>query len=202
MLLLKPKFFFLFFICLVFAGVSAKAEELCDDAQIAELVQREMSFPDKSKRAESVLRQVEIGVSKGLLKAEQRKNAEEAILEYSIRHSKKCPIPQSLRGRIHDVVAITKADAQPCAKGQFETVVNRQHRTLKSAGGYPMFEELIKAQIEANVIADAKEAFSLKWSSDPAFRDRVIRAGLEVNTMFASNCKNIADPILDIIEDF
>ena len=178
------------------------AQEFCDDANIYQEIKSETTAAETSARLAAILRQVDMGITKGFLKASQRQNAIESMLEYSIRHERKCQVPRTLRTKISDTIAITKNDAVYCPDGKFNTVIDRQHRTLKGAGGYEVFENMIKAQIQNNVISPAKENFNAKWNNDRGFRDRVIKTGLEVNVMFANNCKNLQDPILDIISEF
>ena len=195
------RYLFCFLVAFSFA-LPVNAQNFCDDANIYQEVKAEMDSPDVSPQLAAILRQVDVGATKGFLKADQKEKAVSAMLEYSIRHSRKCPIPLSLRNQISDTIAITKDHAVHCSDGQYKTVVDRQYRTLKGAGGYEIFETMIKSQIENNVISPARENFNAKWANDRGFRERVIKTGLAVNVMFANNCKNLQDPILDIISEF
>lgn len=194
--------FLLSFLVTVCIASPSYAQAFCDDSNLYQEVKTETAAAETSPRLAAILRQVDMGITKGFLKASQRQNAIEAMLEYSIRHERKCQIPRALRTKISDTIAITKDDAVFCPDGKYQTVIDRQHRTLKGAGGYEVFETMIKTQIENNVISPAKENFNAKWNNDRGFRDRVIKTGLEVNVMFANNCKNLQDPILDIISEF
>ena len=181
---------------------SASAENICDDLALHNEVKDQVNAPAPSANLKTISYEVEKGISKGLIKDTARDSAISTVFEYSLRHRRKCDIPQSLRDRIYNMIALTKADAAMCERGQFQKVIDRQHRTLKATEGYEVFEGVIKTQVAGHTPPQAQEKFNTKWDNDEGFRDRVIRAGLRLNVMFSNNCKNVPDPILDIIEEF
>jgi len=179
----------------------AFAQDVCNDDAIAKQVYAALAADKPSPQVSAIKQQVDTAISRFVIKRQYRGEAEATALEVSLRHAADCKMPKALRDRIANVIAITKDDAVTCQQGQFLTAVERQYRSLQESDGYPIFEELIKSQISDNIVEEARLRFLSRWE-DKAFRSMVIKAGLEVTTMFANNCANIQDPILDIIADF
>jgi len=193
---------FVFLVFMLFISNPVFAQNSCLDGEISKDIAALLASPEKPARVEAVLKQVAFGTSKGLLKPELTEEANAVFVEYALRRERKCSVPQNLRDRMTRLIAITKDNAVQCEAGRFTTIIDRQHNTLKSSGGYEVFQQVIKTQIESNVTPQAREMFVARWDKDAGFRDRIIRAGLEINTMFSNNCANLQDPILAIVAEF
>lgn len=180
----------------------ADAQAACSDADVSQQLSDTLVNINASPDGVAVAKQVEIAASKGLIKPGKKEAMLSYALEYLIRKSSKCPIPEALTAKVSNALAIGKSDGERCEVGQFSTAVDRQFKTLKSSGGYEVFEGMIKQQVSANIVSSAKDVFIARWEGDSGFRESVIKAGLEMGAMHTSNCANPQDPILKIIEEF
>ena len=126
----------------------------------------------------------------------------EAALEYYLRKTGNCSVPESLNTRVSSALSLGKQSGERCEVGQFSTAVNRQFNTIKSSGGYEVFENMVKQQVSNVIIAEAGEVFAQKWDNDPKFRENAIKAGLEMGVMQVSGCSNPEAPILKVIQNF
>lgn len=188
------------FIAVVFAPSSVRAE--CDDDQILKQVSALLIDVNSSPQAVLIARQIELGVEKGFIKPERKEAMLKAALEYYLRKVEQCSVPDALNARVSDALSIGSSDGERCEVGRFTKAVDRQFSTIKSSGGYELFEGMVKQQVSSLVVADAGAVFIERWDDDPQFREKAIRAGLEMGVMQVSHCSNPEAPILKIIEEF
>ena len=193
---------FLYFIAAVFVVFPFSARAACVEADVTKQVSALLIDINSSPQAVSISRQIELGVEKGFVKPARKKAMLEAALEYYVRKTAKCPVPDTLNARVSDALSIGASDGERCHAGQFSKAVDRQYATIKSSGGYEVFEGMIKQQVSSLVVADAGAVFIERWDDNPKFREKVIRAGLEMGVMQVSRCSNPEAPILKIIEEF
>ena len=190
------------FVMMLIFSTPVMAQETCLksdlDSKIAALMQE--TTPE-SLRVQAT-KQVEIGVAKGIVRAEGKDDLIAVIIEYVTRKNAGCAIPPILSGRVSRALAIIPAGGEPCPDGQFDKIIERQFGVLKASNGFGVFESVIKQQIAENVIPSAKQRFTEKWDSNQGFRERVIKAGLQLNVMYTNKCTNLPDPILSIIAEF
>ncbi|NCT40861.1 MAG: hypothetical protein GW778_04275 [Alphaproteobacteria bacterium] len=196
------RLFILSLFMLFFTAPYAHAQMSCLNADVKEEVARLMqqSTPD-SARAKAT-KQVEIGIAKGIVKPEKKRELVEVVVEYSTRKNAKCAIPNQLKARVSNSLSLIQGDWKYCAEEGFDIIIDRQFDALKASNGYEIFEGVIKQQISSNVIPDARAKFIERWDANPGFRERVIKTGLELNVMYTNKCSNIPDPIMDIIAEF
>ena len=185
---------------LVFFVAVPEAQASCVDEDIDRAV-REHSIK-RSEQAVALTKQIDLGIEKTLIKPNRREVMINTALEYFVRKSDGCAIPERLNATISEALLIGKVDGEVCEAGQYATSVNRQFRTLKSAGGYEVFEQIVKEQVSGLIIAEAGVLFTERWQNDPAFRETAIKAGLEMGVMQVSGCSNPEAPILKVISDF
>ncbi|MFK7839630.1 MAG: hypothetical protein AB8B83_04810 [Bdellovibrionales bacterium] len=193
---------FIFFAFLVSFSLPAYAQQSCLNADIRDEVKAVLKDDSPNSRLVMATKQVEIGIAKGVIKAENKNDLISAITEYTVRKSGACNVPNVLKDRVARSIAFTSGVGKACADGQFEKVINRQFNALRSSEGYAAFEGIIKEQISDSVIPVARDVFIQKWDSNEGFRERVIKAGLELNVMYSNQCNNLADPVLGIVAEF
>ena len=200
------RLFLILFFCCLFHPFLVFAEEsvvdLCDDVAVEKQVSSYMLDINQSKQAVAIARQVELGVKKGFVKPGYRDEMLEAALEYYLRKTNQCEVPPTLNARVSTALSLGKADGEFCEVGQFEKAVNRQFETLKSSGGYEVFEGMVKAQVANLIVEPASDVFVQRWDEESGFREKSIRAGLEMGVMQVSGCSNPEAPILLMIAEF
>lgn len=194
------RFLFLFlFVSLCSSPVFAQGK--CDDAVIAQQVSDAKSDTANSNVFKDADTQVNMGIARGHLKPEMKEQMVSALIEFTLRKSAQCHIPNRLKVIASSSITITNT-GEPCAVGQFSKVVNRQYNTLKSSTEFGEFESMIKAQVVGNMIDSVANIFSERWDRDTVFRANAIKSGLEMGIMMTNGCSNPQDPVLDVIAAF
>lgn len=198
------KLFLIVFTAFVFFFSNAVLADnaACEEDVIQNQVQSLMVNVNQSQQGVTIARQVELGLEKGFVKPDRKEDMLRAAYEFYIRKKEQCYVPVSLSSRVSDALSIGASDGVSCQLGQFSKAVDRQFSTIKATGGYPAFEEVIKKQVSKLIVADAGEIFTAKWEADPKFREKSIKAGLEMGVMQMSGCSNPEAPILEVIATF
>jgi len=186
-------------LCLYAFPVLAKGQ--CDDVAIAAQVSEAHSSTADSAVYKDADTQVNMGIARGHLKPEMKEQMVSALIEFTLRKSAQCHIPNRLKSIASSSITIVNA-GEPCAVGQFTKIVNRQYNTLKSSTEFGQFENMIKAQVAGNMIDSVAHIFEARWDRDAVFRANAIKSGLEMSIMMTNGCSNPQDPVLDIIAAF
>ena len=194
--------FVFFFFVFSFPAHAQKTEDACVDSDIQKQVTNIVSGVQSTKQSALVKKHVEIAVEKGFVRAERKNDVYEAAVEFFVRRSAKCDMPDDLAARVSRGVSLGKPGGDVCRPEQFAKAVDRQHKTLKDSGGYDLYKGVLREGIAAYLVEDLHHAFIQKWDADVVFRESVIRAGLEIGAMQVSGCSNPEEPALRVIESF
>jgi len=194
------RFVFLFLLASLYT-LPVFAQGQCDDAVIAQQVSEAVSDRSGSIVFKDADTQVNMGIARGHLRPEMKEQMVSALIEFTIRKSAQCHVPNRLKDIASSSITIASG-GEPCAVGQFSKIVDRQYNTLKSSTEFAVFEDMIRAQVVGNMIDSVANIFAERWDRDAIFRANAIKSGLEMSIMMTNGCSNPQDPVLDVIAAF